>query len=382
MSTIVNGKLYIKDTQTTDNNDVLVSISSQGEIKETEITVGSVGGVQSVTGVNNVNIDNTDLDNPIIEGIEGVSSSGSVNTGVSIGLGDSQDDNNGTKIQINDETEEIFVASPDVINIEASDFNLNSPSIQLTGQTELNGTSSLSRTNAQIDAGTGEHLIHKDWFDAKTLSFVPYTGATQNVNISPYSLTSSSVSTTGNISAGGRLNTFGNAIDFQEDGNSGSSTITADIVGSTIHTLQPKSGTIAHLSDIPTVESLYTPDIIWGEETLEIDSPKVNNVFSYGNGGSGNIGIPSYVTGQKVTGLTCNVLVMGTSMTLGVTINGVAQTGYDLVVDSNNKVIEFTTPIDLNLGDQIGFNISSVTGVFRSVRAGVIIHSPLKIYSV
>lgn len=38
MSTVFNGKILVKDTQTADNNDKIVAISSNGEIKESTIT--------------------------------------------------------------------------------------------------------------------------------------------------------------------------------------------------------------------------------------------------------------------------------------------------------------------------------------------------------
>ncbi|WP_299132948.1 hypothetical protein [uncultured Tenacibaculum sp.] len=62
--------------------------------------------------------------------------------------------------------------------------------------------------------------------------------------------TNGGLSTSGNITAGGRIRAAKNALDFTEENNAGSATIKANIVGSSLHTLQPKSGTIAHLDDI------------------------------------------------------------------------------------------------------------------------------------
>lgn len=61
----------------------------------------------------------------------------------------------------------------------------------------------------------------------------------------------SGISAAGDITAGDSILVGGNALHFTESGNSGSATINADISGSTKHILQAKSGTIAHLSDIP-----------------------------------------------------------------------------------------------------------------------------------
>lgn len=47
-STIFNGKVYVKDTQLADNNDVVVAISSQGEIKETGVLVSDLGGASNL----------------------------------------------------------------------------------------------------------------------------------------------------------------------------------------------------------------------------------------------------------------------------------------------------------------------------------------------
>ncbi|CAM1350109.1 hypothetical protein [Tenacibaculum halocynthiae] len=65
--------------------------------------------------------------------------------------------------------------------------------------------------------------------------------------------TNGGLSTSGNITAGGRIRAAKNALDFTEENNAGSATIKANIVGSSLHTLQPKSGTIAHLDDIVPV---------------------------------------------------------------------------------------------------------------------------------
>ncbi|CAL2087785.1 hypothetical protein [Tenacibaculum sp. 190524A05c] len=70
-----------------------------------------------------------------------------------------------------------------------------------------------------------------------------------------YIQSDNSINIARNITAGGRIRTGGNALDFTESGNAGSATIQADIIGSTIHTLQPKSGTIAHVNDIPNLKA-------------------------------------------------------------------------------------------------------------------------------
>lgn len=75
----------------------------------------------------------------------------------------------------------------------------------------------------------------------KTIRGNLFTGYIQSDN---------SLSVGQNITTGGRIRTGGNALDFTERGNAGSATIEANIVGSTKHTLQPKSGIIAHLDDI------------------------------------------------------------------------------------------------------------------------------------
>ncbi|AZJ34551.1 hypothetical protein [Tenacibaculum singaporense] len=70
-----------------------------------------------------------------------------------------------------------------------------------------------------------------------------------------YIQSNDSVNAAKNITSGGRIRTGGNALDFTESGNAGSATIEADIVGSTVHTLQGKSGIIAHLNDIPQLQA-------------------------------------------------------------------------------------------------------------------------------
>ncbi|AZJ32963.1 hypothetical protein SAMN05444344_1275 [Tenacibaculum mesophilum] len=70
-----------------------------------------------------------------------------------------------------------------------------------------------------------------------------------------YIQSNDSVNVAKNITSGGRIRTGGNALDFTESGNAGSATIEADIVGSTVHTLQGKSGIIAHLNDIPQLQA-------------------------------------------------------------------------------------------------------------------------------
>lgn len=165
-------------------------------------------GVQSVTGINNVNVDNSDPANPVVEGISGIYSSGSNQTGgVTLGIGDSQDDYNGTKIIVDDQGEEIIIASPDGINIEASEFNLSSSDISLDGQTNLNGTSLLNKTNSQIDAGTGKHVINKDWFNANIPNSVLSVTGNNGVNVNnndPYNPIINGIE---GISSNGSVNT-------------------------------------------------------------------------------------------------------------------------------------------------------------------------------
>lgn len=76
----------------------------------------------------------------------------------------------------------------------------------------------------------------------KTIQSSLYTGYIQSNN---------GISAAKGIVAGGRIRAGANALDFTEPNNAGSATIKATITGSTQHLLQGKSGTIAHLDDIP-----------------------------------------------------------------------------------------------------------------------------------
>lgn len=51
MSTVFHDKIYVKDTQNADNNDKVTAISSQGEIKETTISVSDLGSVPTLQQV-------------------------------------------------------------------------------------------------------------------------------------------------------------------------------------------------------------------------------------------------------------------------------------------------------------------------------------------
>ncbi|CAL2062250.1 hypothetical protein [Tenacibaculum sp. 190524A05c] len=91
-----------------------------------------------------------------------------------------------------------------------------------------------------------------------------------------YIQSDNSINVARNITAGGRIRTGGNALDFTESGNAGSATIQADIIGSTIHTLQPKSGTIAHLEDIVGAQKVTAT--ITGSQ-LNFDGTKATDVI-------------------------------------------------------------------------------------------------------
>jgi hypothetical protein len=88
-----------------------------------------------------------------------------------------------------------------------------------------------------------------------------------------YIQSDNSINVARNITAGGRIRTGGNALDFTESGNAGSATIQADIIGSTIHTLQPKSGTIAHVNDIPNLKAGTNISI----DTTDPSNPIINS---------------------------------------------------------------------------------------------------------
>ncbi|WP_170136984.1 hypothetical protein, partial [Tenacibaculum gallaicum] len=92
-----------------------------------------------------------------------------------------------------------------------------------------------------------------------------------------------SVNVAKNITSGGRIRTGGNALDFTESGNAGSATIEADIVGSTVHTLQGKSGIIAHLDDVPQYQAGTNITI----DTTDPLQPVIN--ATTGSGGTTNL---------------------------------------------------------------------------------------------
>ena len=91
-----------------------------------------------------------------------------------------------------------------------------------------------------------------------------------------YVQSDNSINAARNITAGGRIRTGGNALDFTESGNAGSATIEANISGSTVHTLQPKSGVIAHLDDIVGAQKAT---ITVSGSQLNFDGTKASNVI-------------------------------------------------------------------------------------------------------
>ncbi|SEC37311.1 hypothetical protein SAMN04489761_2810 [Tenacibaculum sp. MAR_2009_124] len=151
--------------------------------------------------------------------------------------------------------------------------------------------------NGDVSVATGGG-VSGDFVTTNTDQEITGTKTIKASLYTEYIQSNSHISAAQNITSGGRVRTGGNALDFTESGNTGSATIKADIVGSTIHTLQGKSGTIAHLSDIPKDNSVVkTAKVLISAAELEtnqvktiipaqgantiIDILSVNSVFNF-----------------------------------------------------------------------------------------------------
>ena len=128
--------------------------------------------------------------------------------------------------------------------------------------------------------------------------------------------------------------------------------------------------------DIKELKAQYSIQVIWAEENGVISANQTE--YSYGNGSTGNIGIPCFANGVKAIGMLMQSETIGTSATVALIVNAIQVGGeYEIVSTEKDSVHYFTTPLDIELGKRIGFRTTTVTGAWTDVRVGVILAIPL-----
>ena len=125
------------------------------------------------------------------------------------------------------------------------------------------------------------------------------------------------------------------------------------------------------------VTQLYFEQIIWAEENGGLTNNSAQ--YSFGNGATGNIGIPvpwdcealgMVYQGESGTG----------SADLTLVVNGVDSAGFISVSGSgsaNGQINTFPAPVPLNSGDSLGFVTRNLSGALSDVRVGVRVRVPI-----
>ncbi|REH56249.1 hypothetical protein C7448_101287 [Tenacibaculum gallaicum] len=128
----------------------------------------------------------------------------------------------------------------------------------VSGTVDANGLATFTRDDNStftVDLSSLSGGVNGNFVTIDTNQTITGVKTIESSLYTEYIQSNDSVNVAKNITSGGRIRTGGNALDFTESGNGGSATIEADIVGSTVHTLQGKSGIIAHLNDIPQLQA-------------------------------------------------------------------------------------------------------------------------------
>jgi hypothetical protein len=278
MSTVFNGKIFVKDTQLADNNDKVTAISSQGEIKETNVLVSDLGSIPNLQDVTT----------------EGGTTNQAVTVNNSLTSSSLQVNGNATAYNFTAATGQvqakILKAAGDLPLIQINDTDAGGSNIELrphAGTYDIDITTpifsgQLARVEDIPDSTTTSYDFGGiiSWSPAQGGKTTLQLGNSNLHNVSHFASSIGFTNTTGN-----------ELIDLQNNNYSWGYTLLTDtsLTTNVSLTLPDTAGTLALTSDIPDASTTsydFGGIVSWspaqgGKTTLQLGNSNLHNVNNY-----------------------------------------------------------------------------------------------------
>lgn len=121
----------------------------------------------------------------------------------------------------------------------------------------------------------------------------------------------------------------------------------------------------------------HQQDVFWAEENGGISANQ--DEYSWGNGATGNIGIPCPYDGFEATSMLIQAETKPSVGTAQIMLKiGGSNTTHIVTFTERDQVIDLPSPVSISKGTRIGFRTVAVSGgTWSDVRVGVVGRFPL-----